>query len=386
MSRYCIIGTGRQGTAALFDIIKFANPTKILLIDSHQESLDNCINKIDNAINHDIPIESYLVDLSNENQIVKLLKSYDIMLSSVPYFYNLELTKIAIKSKTSMVDLGGHTENVIKQLKYHQEAIDVGISIVPDCGMGPGMNITMALLAMEQLDDPRDVYIWDGGLPKNPKPPWNYSLFFNINGLTNEYDTNAYFIRKGKIAEIECFEDIENIYFDQVGDLEAAVTCGGLSTMPWTYKGVLNTLENKTLRYKGHWDEMKAYRQLGLFKNENIKLNDTKVNIREFYHHLLEKQITSDDKHDICFMRTLAKGIKDNKETSYQCDVVEEYDDKTGFMAMEKWTGWHASIVMQKMIDGTINKGAYPIEKALTGKVFYNEAIKRGYNIRIKEV
>ena len=53
---------------------------------------------------------------------------------------------------------------------------------------------------------------------------------------------------------------------------------------------------------------------------------------------------------------------------------------------MEKWTGWHASIVMQKMIDGTINKGAYPIEKALTGKVFYNEAIKRGYNIRIKEV
>ena len=46
----------------------------------------------------------------------------------------------------------------------------------------------------------------------------------------------------------------------------------------------------------------------------------------------------------------------------------EKYDSKTGFMAMEKWTGWHASIVMQKIIDGTIKKGAYPIEKALSGE------------------
>ena len=45
------------------------------------------------------------------------------------------------------------------------------------------MNISMALLAMEKLDIPQDVFIWDGGLPKNPKPPWNYSLFFNIAGL-----------------------------------------------------------------------------------------------------------------------------------------------------------------------------------------------------------
>ena len=44
------------------------------------------------------------------------------------------------------------------------------------------------------------------------------------------------------------------------------------------------------------------------------------------------------------------------------------YDKQTDLMAMEKWTGWHASIVMQKIMDGTIKKGAYPIEKALGGK------------------
>ena len=75
-----------------------------------------------------------------------------------------------------------------------------------------------------------------------------------------------------------------------------------------------------------------------------------------------------------------------NNEISIPREVIEKYDDKTGFMAMEKWTGWHASIVMQKIMDGTIKKGAYPIEKALSGKDFYKEIIKRDYNLTIKEI
>ena len=51
-----------------------------------------------------------------------------------------------------MVDLGGHTQNVIRQLSRSQDAIEAGISIVPDCGMGPVMNITMSVLATEILD------------------------------------------------------------------------------------------------------------------------------------------------------------------------------------------------------------------------------------------
>ena len=95
------------------------------------------------------------------------------------------------------------------------------------------MNISMALLAMEQLEKTDHVYVWDGGLPADPKPPWNYNLFFNIEGLTNEYDGNAFFLRDGKITEVECFTDFEVIDFgESIGKLEAVVTSGGLSTMP----------------------------------------------------------------------------------------------------------------------------------------------------------
>ena len=384
MKKVCILGVGRQGSAAAYDIVLNSNAKKLLLLDIDCSSIKSCIYKLNKFKRKNLQINGLVVDLNDKALLSKLLKPIDIMLSAVPYQFNPILTKIALATKTSMVDLGGHTENVIKQLSFHDEAVKKNISIVPDCGMGPGMNVSMALLAMEQLDEPKDVFIWDGGLPKNPKGPWNYSLFFNIKGLTNEYDESAFFLKNGKIDKVLCFEGFEKIKFDYIGYLEAVVTSGGLSTMPWTYEGKLSTLQNKTLRYEGHWELMKAYRQLGLFREDFILFKGAKFTPREFYHYLLEPQLNTKDKNDICLMRTEAYGMKNGKKTGVRFDAVEEYDSKIDYMAMEKWTGWHASIVMQKIMDGTIKPGAYPIEKALSGNMFYEEAIKRGYKIKKK--
>ena len=50
---------------------------------------------------------------------------------------------------------------------------------------------------------------------------------------------------------------------------------------------------------------------------------------------------------------------------------------------MEKWTGFHASMVMQHIVSGKVDLGVHPIEKAMQGCDFYDYAIKRGYNIKI---
>jgi lysine 6-dehydrogenase len=385
---YCIIGTGRQGTAAAYDLLKYADIHHLLLLDCDQNSISNCLKKIQPVI-LDNNITSSVVDFDNQGDLIKKLEDIDIFLSSVPYVYNLMLTKIALESSTSMVDLGGHTGNVIKQLDYDKKAKGKDITIVPDCGMGPGMNVTMALLAMEHFDTPQEVRIWDGGLPKYPKEPWNYSLFFNINGLTNEYDENAFFLKDGKINEVACFENYEIIDFgSKIGKLEASVTSGGLSTMPFTYKNDLQVLENKTLRYLGHWEWMKAYRQLGLFSEKKVTFKGQLISPREFYHYLLEPQLDTKDFNDICIMRVEGIGLISGKKSKIIIDAIEEYDDETKLMAMEKWTGWHASIMMQHIIKGNLGSGAFPIEKALTGHDFIEETKKRNYNIsiNIKEI
>ena len=382
MNNYAIIGSGRQGSAAAYDIVKFASLNSLTIIDVSQENLNRCRNLIKKLTDFDVQVVK--LDIQNSKLLIDHLKDIDIFLSAVPYPLNPYLTDIAIKSKTSMVDLGGHTNNVLDQLERSDEAKNAGITIVPDCGMGPGMNVSMALLSMEDFDRVNEVRVWDGGLPQIPKAPWNYNLFFNIQGLTNEYDGNAYFIRNGKVVEVPCFEDIENLSFSNpIGKLEAAVTSGGLSTMPWTYAGKVDLLENKTLRYPGHWDEMIAYRQLGLFSEDKIDFKGSKISPREFYHSLLEPKIYDESPKDVCIMRTQSIGLSNGEKKVKSIECIEFYDEDTGFLAMEKWTGFHASMVMQHIINSKVPLGAHSIENAMCGKNFYNYALKRGYNIKI---
>ena len=382
MKNFCVIGSGRQGTAAAYDIVKYGKPKMLSIIDSDENNLNKCAKKIEQLTG--FKVKKNNIDIHDRDLLIETLSNIDVFLSSVPYPYNLYLTEVAIDSSTSMVDLGGHTQNVIKQLQFSNKAIESGISIVPDCGMGPGMNVSVALLSMNDFDCVDEVRVWDGGLPQDPISPWKYNLFFNVQGLTNEYDGSAYFIRDGKVKEVECFEDIENLNFGpEIGDLEAAVTSGGLSTMPWSFEGKIKILENKTLRYLGHWDTMIAYRQLGLFEEKETNFKDMKISPREFYHHLLEPQLEVEKPKDVCIMRAESVGLINGERKTKRIQCIESYDNKTGFLAMEKWTGYHASMVMQHIANEKVPLGAHPIEKALSGLDFYNYAISRGYKIDI---
>ena len=383
MSKFCVIGGGRQGTAIAYDLLKFGNPSQVIITDVDLNQAEASVARNKSLLDTDKAL-AVQGNVNDQNQMLELLQDVDVLISAVPYHLNTRVTDFAIQSSTSMVDLGGHTGIVQAQLNRSHEAIEKGITIVPDCGMGPGMNVTMALLAMEQLDTSEHVRIWDGGLPLNPVEPWNYASFFNINGLTNEYDGDAFFIQDGKVTQVPCFEEVEILSFGgEIGDLEAAVTSGGLSTMPWTFEGKLKTLENKTLRYFGHWDQMIAFRQLGLFDLTPMEFNETKIIPREFYHQLLEPKLNANPKEDVCIMRTEAVGKKDGIPTKAVVETLEFFDEKTGFYAMEKWTGWHASMMAIRIGNKELNPGAISVENAMSGAYFLLEGEKRGYKINI---
>ena len=82
-------------------------------------------------------------------------------------------------------------------------------------------------------------------------------------------------------------------------------------------------------------------------------------------------------------MRAEASGILNGKKIVKQVECIENYNEKTGFLAMEMWTGFHASMVMQHIANSKIKSGAHPIEKALSGIDFYNYSKERGYQIKI---
>ncbi len=380
--RYAVIGAGRQGVAAAYDMAKFGDVEEVILIDANLVVAEAGAKRVNQLLKRQI-VTAVQADVSNTSQLLTVLDGITSFVSAVPYSFNLAITEAAIHIGANMCDLGGNTRIVRRQLELDAEAKAAGISIVPDCGMGPGMNISLATYAMSLVDKPREVYIWDGGLPQDPKPPWNYLLTFNIGGLTNEYYGNAHFLRDGKIIEVPCFDGFGELDFPSpLGRLEAFVTSGGLSTAPWTFEGKLERLENKTLRYPGHWAQFRAFAQLGLLELEPIVIDNVKVVPRDVFHALLEPKITQPEIRDIGVIRTKCIGEKDGHRAEAIVELIDYYDKETGFTAMQRLTGWHASIVAILAAHERINHGAIPVELAIPGSVMVEEARRRGFNIK----
>ncbi len=381
--KYAVLGAGRQGIAAAYDLAKLGAAKEVLLVDNDLKAARTGTERINKLLQRKIA-KAIRIDASNINRLKPILQGVDSFISALPFAYNLTLTKLAIQIKANMCDIGGETPLVRQQLKYNHQARKAGVSIVPDCGMGPGMNISLAVAAMSLVDKPREVSIWDGGLPQHPQPPWNYASTFHIDGLINEYTDKAYFLRNGNITRVNCFEDLEELYFPKpLGRLEAFVTSGGLSTAPWTFKGKLKRLENKTLRYPGHCAQFKSFAQLGLMENEPVKLGNLRIKPNDLFRELLIPKITQPQIRDVGIIRVRCIGYKNGKKTQAVIELIDYYDKTTGFTAMQRLTGWHASIVTILITQGKIPAGVISVEN-VPGHTIVKEARRRGFHIKTR--
>jgi lysine 6-dehydrogenase len=378
---YAVLGAGRQGTAAAYDMAKFGSARKILLGDIDRRAAKQAAKRVNMLCGREVA-EGAFVDVRRPTQVKRFLTGIDAFLSAVPYCYNPAIARAAIRARASMCDLGGNTDIVRKELLLDREATDAGISIVPDCGMGPGMTASLACYAMSLLDTPREVYIYDGGLPQSPRPPFNYLLTFHFDGLANEYYGKAVFLRGGEIVEVPCFEELEFVDFPQpLGRLEAFTTAGGTSTCPWTFKGKLKVLQNKTLRYPGNYSQLRTMHDLDLFNDKEVKIDGKKISPRRVLQALLEPKIRLPGEKDLAVVRVKCVGEKNGKPAEAVVDVVDYYDDETGFTAMERTTGWDASIVAIMMVQGETPRGAKPLELAVSGTAFARELRRRGIKL-----
>ena len=381
MTIYAVLGAGRQGTAAAYDMARWGNAHRIIMADRDPEAARRAADRVNRMVGAAIA-EPAQVDVTDLDAVERLLRGVDAALSAVPYIYNLGITQAAIRARCSLCDLGGNTAIVRQQHACHEEALAAGVSIIPDCGQVPGLGTTLIVYAMELLDGAVDVYMWDGGIPQNPRPPFNYLLTFHIAGLTNEYAEPAIFLRNWEIVEVEPMTELETVEFPPpIGTLEAFVAGGGTSTMPWTFRGRLRTLQNKTLRHPGHFAQLRAFYDLGLWDTRPIRVGDVEVVPREVFHVLFEPKVTFPGDKDTVIVRVRAVGKKDGRDAEAVVELIDHFDDETGFTAMERATGWSAAIVAEMMAHGRTPRGAGGVETFVPARPFVEEMRRRGLNV-----
>jgi lysine 6-dehydrogenase len=382
---YIVLGAGRQGTAAAYDLARFGDASRVTLTDVEQGRAKAGADRVNELLERQVA-DAMALDVRDERAVHDAIQGHDVALSCVPYFFNLGITKAAIAAGVSFCDLGGNTDIVRQQHGLNVEAKRARVRIVPDCGMGPGMGNTLGVYAMSLLDHAEHVYLYDGGIPQNPRPPWNYLVSFSIEGLTNEYYGGITVLRDGKLVHLPCFTELEMIEVEPLGELEAFVVAGGVSTAPWTFQGKLQTYQLKILRYPGSFAQLKAFSDLGLFELEPVEVDGKPVVPRHVFHALFEPKVHADVVKDICIIRARAVGTKEGRQAEAVVEVIDYYDEATGFSSMQRTTGWHLSIVAAMMARGETPIGSIPLEIAVPGDAFVREARKRGFKITEKIV
>ncbi len=384
---YAVLGAGRQGTAAAYDMARWGEARRVLIADRDSAIAEKSASRVNQLVGSRIA-EAAQVEVTDLAALETLLSDVDAFVSAVPYYFNLDISRVALKVKASMCDLGGNTDITRQQHRFDAEARQAGISLIPDCGQVPGMGSSLTVYAMGLLDETTDVYMWDGGLPQHPQAPFNYLLTFHIAGLTNEYAEPAIFLREGKITTVEPMTELEAVEFpDSVGTLEAFVAGGGTSTMPWTFEGKLRTLQNLTLRYPGHLAQLRAFYDLGLWDTQPLRVGEGTLVPRDVFHALYEPKVTfpadTDNGRDIVLVRVKALGTQDGKPATAVVQLEDRYDESTGFTAMERTTGWDAAIVAEMMAHGQTQRGAGGVESFVPAGLFVDELRKRGFKLKV---
>jgi lysine 6-dehydrogenase len=356
-----VLGAGRMGYGAVYDLIHNSpDVEQVTVADFDVARAEAIAEKINSP-----RLSAIQLDVSRNEPTVSAMYKHDAAISCVNYWYNLELSKIAVETYTNFCDLGGNNYVVDKQLKLDEKAREVGINIIPDCGLAPGMVSVLAMQGAKQFDEMEEIHIRVGGLPQKPKTSLNYQLVFSVEGLINEYIENARIIRDGEITEVESMTECEDLSFEGFPPLEAFQTSGGTSTLPDTFLGKIKDLDYKTIRYAGHCEKFKTMIDIGLCSSEEIEVDSKSIKPRRVFGTLLEKYLPADEP-DYVLIRLEFVGKKDGRTKHLRYDIVDKQDEETGLSAMMRTTSFPASIIAQMMVGGEVSmRGATPQEKAI---------------------
>ncbi|MEX2242576.1 MAG: saccharopine dehydrogenase C-terminal domain-containing protein [Fimbriimonadaceae bacterium] len=380
---FAILGSGMQGTAAAYDLAKFAQTDKILMGDLDLQQAKRAADRVNLLVGRDVCVPHEVNALHAEN-LADFLNEVDVVMSCVAYWMHPRIAEVAIETMTDMVDLGGNTEVTMQTLALDERAKANDVTLVPDTGLAPGLVNNLGLYMVENLDECDSVRLYCGVLPQNPVPPFNYKLTFNMEGLVTEYDYEAVVLREGEIVKVPTLEELETLHIEQLGEMEAFTTSGGTSTAPYTLKDSLRNYEYKTIRYPGHCELMRIFKDFGFWQEQPITINGCEVVPKTVFCKVFGPKLESFVDDDLCAVRGVGVGVKDERPTAIQIDIFDRQDTETGFTSMERLTGFSSSIIAQEVAQGRVEKGAVRYENAMTGTSFLQELRRRGVDIKIK--
>lgn len=307
-------------------------------------------------------------DATNSGGLLKVLQEgkFDGVMNALPDILIPETTHTCIMAKLPTASLVGNDKPRKAQEKMHDMAVYMNASIIPACGLAPGIISDLGFWGQDEVKSAHTVKMFCGGLMQHPTGELRQAAFFNaddLDGLYDEYALTPWVIENGKSQPLHYLLPKGKVAFTDPEfsvTIDSALTHGAFDADPklWQAPNVFYA----TLRYFGHFEKVrKAIRTKS--KEECVKWL---------------KENLSPAGEDLVALKV--EVIGENQKFCYE--MVDLYDKKTGLSAMKRCTGFPAAETLLQAIKNKWPAGVIHHEYHINIKRMIENLAQFGIRIR----
>jgi lysine 6-dehydrogenase len=347
--RAIVLGGGMVGVTMARDLAGAAE-FEVAVADINAEQLG--------AIAEETGLPIIRADVSDPDTLRRTIAPFDIVVGALPSRMGFATLRSVIEAGKNYCDISFMPENA---LELDELAQDVGVTAVVDAGVAPGLSNLIVGHVYGLLDRAEFAAIYVGGLPRIRRWPFQYKAPFAPSDVIEEYTRPARIVVDGKIVEREALSEPELLDFDRIGTLEAFNT-DGLRSLIHTLD-IPNMIE-KTLRYPGHRELMHAFRETGLFGEEEVEVGGVRVRPLDVTARLMFPKWKLDPgEQEFTVMRVIVEGVRGGSSERHVYELYDEFDARSGATSMSRTTAFPCTSLARMVASGKIAaRGVLPPE------------------------
>jgi len=241
-----------------------------------------------------------------------------------------------------------------------------GVTLLPEMGMDPGIDLVLCGEAVRSLDEVMDFLAYGSGIPEPGADdnPIRYKVSWTFEGVLRSYHRTGRLVRDGRVVTVGEREQLLPQHLHVV-DVEAV---GPLECYPnGDVVGYLELLGldasrlrragRYSMRYEGHAAFWRPAVELGLLDDEPVMVDGRAVDRRRFLAAALEPRLQyAEEERDLAILRIEVAGVRDGRDVRIVHEVLDRKDLASGLTAMSRLVGFTASIGAQMIGSGVITR------------------------------
>lgn len=349
-------GCGIQGKAALYDLSRNPGVDQITCADLQPDRIHS-FGFLDTA-----KIQSVRLDAGDPDALASVMNDgVDVVLDFLPPQYIRSVAEAAIDRGVHLVN----TNYPYDLLDLDPAAKEQGVTIVPECGLDPGIDLILCHYGLQYFDTVYKLHSYCGGIPEKKAcdNPLNYKISWNLHAALKSQVRDATLIANAERKTIPGKDQHDNpfvhpIEFPGLGTLEA-IPNGNAAYYADLLKigSHLTETGRYALRWPGWCSFWNPLKKLGFLSSEPIAGLSETLSPLEMVAKVLEPHLQyRDGEKDLCVLLNRVEGVREGRRQIFTCTLRMERDLTTGLLAMSMGVAYPACIAAEMIVNGEISK------------------------------